>query len=115
MAKKDESPKASEAAKKAADDAGLDIQAVQPSGAQGQVTKDDVAVAEQKQQEAEDRMIYVRLNKEVTANAVTGSDGNVYDETNPDTLVVSEKHFNEVLKNDTDREGNKLFYKGGTL
>src|SRR5215210_3342281 len=107
-----DNPKATEAAKQAADEAGLDIEAVQPSGAQGQVTKDDVEVAQEKQAESESKLIYVRLNNSTNANVVIGSDGKTYDESNPDTLKVSEQHYNDVLSNDVDRDGNKLFKKG---
>lgn len=112
---KNDSPKATEAAKKAAEDAGLDLQAVQPEGKSGNVTKDDVAKAQEKQQEAEETLIYVRVNKEIGGQAFVGPDGHTYDESNPDSLVVTSSYFDEVLANAKNREGEKMFYKGSKL
>lgn len=95
-------PKASDAAKQRADELGVDLADVEPTGSGGQIKVEDVENAE-----SPDRLIKLKIN--VRAQTVTGPDGKNYQEGEP----VSEKYFDEVLKDAVDRDGDKVFAKGG--
>jgi pyruvate dehydrogenase E2 component (dihydrolipoamide acetyltransferase) len=116
--------KASDAAKSRADELGVDLATVEPTGAQGQIKVEDVENAAQRpeameeqadsevqagEEEEADRMIKVKINPDLRGHYFTGSDGSNYTDGQP----VSERYFDEVLKDDADRDGNKLFKKGG--
>ncbi len=103
--------KATDAARREAEERDVNIASVEGSGSDGSITVDDVKAKAVEEEEKEHRMVRVKLNPALLSDVGTSSDGKTY----RDGDTVSKRHFDEVLSKDKDVDGNRIFHSGGEI